>query len=86
MSCVLCLAALSLPKDAFAQDLHFSQFMNSPLLTNPANTGFIPDGDFRLGANYRNQWASVTAFPYKTMSVFGDVQTMENSDNTGIHR
>lgn len=83
MSCVLCLAALSLPKDAFAQDLHFSQFMNSPLLTNPANTGFIPDGDFRLGANYRNQWASVTAFPYKTMSVFGDVQTMENSDNTG---
>ena len=59
MSCVLCLAALSLPKDAFAQDLHFSQFMNSPLLTNPANTGFIPDGDFRLGANYRNQCASV---------------------------
>ncbi len=68
---------------AFAQDLHFSQFMNSPLLTNPANTGFMPDGDYRLGANYRNQWASVTAFPYKTMSVFGDVQTMENSDNTG---
>ena len=25
-----------------AQDLHFSQFMNSPLTTNPANTGFIP--------------------------------------------
>ncbi|MGB3008586.1 MAG: PorP/SprF family type IX secretion system membrane protein [Chitinophagaceae bacterium] len=83
LSYVLCLAALSLPKDAFAQDLHFSQFMNSPLLTNPANTGFIPDGDYRLGANYRNQWASITAFPYKTMSVFGDVQTMQNSDNTG---
>lgn len=66
-----------------AQDLHFSQFMNSPLLTNPANTGFMPDGDYRLGANYRNQWASVTAFPYKTMSVYGDVQTMQNSDNTG---
>jgi hypothetical protein len=28
-----------------AQDLHFSQFYNSPLTTNPANTGFIPDGD-----------------------------------------
>lgn len=67
----------------YAQDLHFSQFMNSPLLTNPANTGFIPDGDYRLGANYRNQWASVTAFPYKTMSVYGDMQTMQNSDNTG---
>lgn len=66
-----------------AQDLHFSQFMNSPLLTNPANTGFIPDGDYRLGVNYRNQWASITDFPYKTMSAFGDVQTMQNSDNTG---
>ena len=68
---------------AVSQDLHFSQFMNSPLLTNPANTGFIPDGDYRLGANYRNQWASVSAFPYKTMSVYGDVQTMQNTDNTG---
>lgn len=66
-----------------AQDLHFSQFFNSPLLTNPANTGFIPDGDYRLGANYRNQWASVTAFPYKTFSVFGDVQLLENQSNTG---
>lgn len=68
---------------ASTQDLHFSQFMNSPLLTNPANTGFIPDGDYRLGVNYRNQWASVTEFPYKTMSAFGDVQTMQNNDNTG---
>lgn len=68
---------------AAGQDLHFSQFFNSPLLTNPANTGFIPDGDYRLGINYRNQWASVTAFPYKTMSAFGDVQTMQNRDNTG---
>lgn len=66
-----------------AQDLHFSQFMNTPMLVNPANTGFIPDGDYRFGANYRNQWASVTAFPYKTMSVFADVQKMQNRDNTG---
>ncbi|HET7000972.1 MAG TPA: type IX secretion system membrane protein PorP/SprF, partial [Puia sp.] len=42
-----------------AQDLHFSQWFNEPLLTNPANTGFIPDADYRLGANYRNQWSSV---------------------------
>ena len=73
---ILCISAST-------QDLHFSQFMNSPLLTNPANTGFIPDGDYRLGVNYRNQWASITDFPYKTMSAFGDVQTMQNSDNTG---
>jgi type IX secretion system PorP/SprF family membrane protein len=57
--------------------------MNSPLVTNPANSGFMPDGDYRLGANYRNQWSSVMALPYKTMSIFGDVQVMQNSDNTG---
>ena len=66
-----------------AQDLHFSQFMNSPLVTNPANTGFIPEGDYRIGVNYRNQWSSIMAIPYKTMSAFGDIQTMNNDDNTG---
>jgi type IX secretion system PorP/SprF family membrane protein len=75
--------ALGLAQVALAQDLHFSQFFNAPLMLNPANTGFIPDGDYRLGVNYRNQWASVTAFPYKTMSAYGDVQVMQNRDNTG---
>jgi len=56
-----------------AQDLHFSQFFNSPLTTNPANTGFIPDGNYRVGINYRNQWASIPV-PYKTMSAFADFQ------------
>ncbi|GAA4336990.1 hypothetical protein GCM10023184_32590 [Flaviaesturariibacter amylovorans] len=68
---------------ASAQDLHFSQFFNSPLTTNPANTGFIPDGDYRLGVNYRNQWSSVMAVPYKTMSAFGDVQLMKDRFETG---
>jgi type IX secretion system PorP/SprF family membrane protein len=59
---------------SFAQDLHFSQFFNSPLTTNPANTGFIPDADYRIGANYRSQWVSVLGAPYKTMSIWGDAQ------------
>ena len=66
-----------------AQDLHFSQFMNSPLMTNPANTGFMPEGDYRLGINYRNQWSSIMSIPYKTMSAFGDVQVLENENNNG---
>lgn len=66
-----------------AQDLHFSQFMNSPLSTNPANTGFIPDGDYRIGINYRNQWSSIMAIPYKTMSAFGDAQIMRDRFETG---
>ncbi|MGE5109142.1 MAG: PorP/SprF family type IX secretion system membrane protein [Sphingobacteriales bacterium] len=68
--------------NANGQDIHFSQFMNSPLLTNPANTGFIPDADYRLGVNYRNQWASIPV-PYKTYSVFGDAQLFRNKLETG---
>ena len=52
-----------------AQDLHFSQFMNSPLVTNPANTGFIPDGDYRIGINFRNQWSSVMSVPSNTATI-----------------
>nr|WP_214460508.1 PorP/SprF family type IX secretion system membrane protein [Flavihumibacter fluvii] len=66
-----------------AQDLHFSQFFNSPLTTNPANTGFIPDADYRIGANYRNQWVSVMEVPYKTISVFGDAQVFRNKIENG---
>lgn len=66
-----------------AQDLHFSQFFNSPLSTNPANTGFIPDADYRLGINYRNQYSSVMEVPYKTMSAFGDAQLFRNKLENG---
>ncbi|WP_282456945.1 type IX secretion system membrane protein PorP/SprF [Chitinophaga sedimenti] len=67
---VLCVTTVG---TSVARDLHFSQFFNSPLTTNPANTGFIPDGNYRLGVNYRNQWSSIPV-PYKTMSAFGDFQ------------
>jgi type IX secretion system PorP/SprF family membrane protein len=77
------LALLSAGERAAAQDLHFSQFFNSPLTTNPANTGFIPDGDYRFGVNYRNQWSSVMSVPYKTMSVFGDVQLFKDRLQNG---
>jgi len=66
-----------------AQDLHFSQWYNSPLTTNPANTGFIPEADYRLGANYRNQWSSIMSMPYKTMSVWGDVQLFRERIESG---
>jgi type IX secretion system PorP/SprF family membrane protein len=66
-----------------AQDLHFSQWFNSPLTTNPANTGFIPDADYRLGANYRNQWSSIMSVPYKTMSAWGDAQLFRDRIESG---
>ncbi len=67
---------------AGAQDLHFSQFFNSPLTTNPANTGFIPDADYRIGAHFRDQWSSILTQPYKTFSIYGDAQLFrEQLDN-----
>src|SRR5215218_5930616 len=80
---LLVVAQLGLVCAVRAQDLHFSQFFNSPLTTNPANTGFIPDGDYRLGANYRNQWSSIMTVPYKTMSIFGDAQLLKDRMENG---
>ncbi|MBS1667050.1 MAG: PorP/SprF family type IX secretion system membrane protein [Bacteroidetes bacterium] len=68
---------------AGAQDLHFSQWFNSPLTTNPANTGFIPDADYRLGANYRDQWSTIMSEPYKTMSIWGDAQLFRDRIQNG---
>ena len=50
-----------------AQDIHFSQFYQSPLTLNPALTGQF-DGDYRFAGNYRNQWSSVTV-PFQTFSL-----------------
>jgi type IX secretion system PorP/SprF family membrane protein len=39
---------------ASAQSYHFSQFFSTPLLTNPANTGFT-NGPYRIASNIRSQ-------------------------------
>ena len=77
------LIGLFAAQGTYAQDLHFSQFFNSPLTTNPANTGFIPDADYRLGASYRNQYSNIMSAPYKTFSVFGDAQVFRNRLENG---
>lgn len=76
-SFMVCLFIMAMQMNVAAQDLRFSQYFNSPLSTNPANTGFLPSSDYRLGAHYREQWASVPV-PYKTMSIYGDFQFMRN--------
>ncbi|HJY21426.1 MAG TPA: PorP/SprF family type IX secretion system membrane protein, partial [Hanamia sp.] len=80
---ILFCTSLIAVQSGHAQDLHFSQFFNNPLLTNPANTGFIPDADYRLGASYRNQYSNIMAVPYKTISVYGDAQVFRNKIETG---
>ena len=39
-------------------DPHFSQYYAYPLWLNPALTG-VMDGDTRVGANFRDQWATI---------------------------
>ena len=54
----------------FGQELHFSQFHESPLNLNPANTGhFI--GDWRISNNYRRQWSPL-GDPFVTASIAYD--------------
>lgn len=38
------------------QDIHFSQYYNSPLTLNAGFTGWY-DGDFRVANTYRSQWS-----------------------------
>lgn len=52
---------------SYAQDPHFSQFFEAPLLRNPSLAGLF-EGDIRLQTVYRNQWQSVTT-PYQTGSI-----------------
>lgn len=49
---------------SYCQDIHLSQFFNTPLLRNPALAGIFT-GDIRVQAVYRNQWQSI-GFPYQT--------------------
>jgi type IX secretion system PorP/SprF family membrane protein len=53
-----------------AQDIHFSQFFEAPLLRNPSLAG-IYTGDIRVQGVYRDQWSSVTN-AYKTGSLNGE--------------
>lgn len=58
------------PLENFSQDIHLSQFFNTPLLRNPALAGVFT-GDVRIQAVYRNQWQSL-GFPYQTNALSGE--------------
>ena len=44
-----------------AQDAMFSQMETLPILFNPATTGVFTNNDMNLGAQYRNQWSSLSS-------------------------
>ncbi len=77
-------ATLLISYATVAQDIHFSQFRQSPLTLNPANTGALL-GDFRVGANYRTQWGKVLDNPINTVSLGFDKPFFINDyDRIGV--
>ena len=58
---------LCMGSSLMAQDVHFSQWYNNPIFNNPALTAVF-DGDYRITAHKREQWASVSV-PFSTTSV-----------------
>lgn len=64
-----------------AQDVHFSQYYQSPVLINPAFAGSA--NGIRSVINYKNQWASV-ASPYKTVSLSLDLNVTKKAWDNGF--
>ena len=63
-----------------AQDIHFSQYYNTPLIMNPALTGVF-GGDQRAMIIYRNQWSSV-ATPYNTFGGSFDMRMLDDRNSS----
>jgi len=71
--------------NAKGQDIHFSQFYNTPTLVNPALTGLFRY-DYRGTVVYRNQWRQANA-PFTTIAVSGDMNIPINpltGDKLGV--
>jgi type IX secretion system PorP/SprF family membrane protein len=74
---VLVVLLLTVPSFTQGQDVHFSQFYNTPMAVNPALTGVF-DGIARVCNNYRSQWSSLGK-GYKTISLSGETQLRSRS-------
>ena len=70
-----------LPPTLHAQDIHFSQFYNSPLNLNPGLTG-VHGGDVRVSGHFRQQWEAVPV-PYLTFSGMYETRIKEDTRKNG---
>lgn len=62
---ILIVSCLSAVLYVDAQDIHLSQFYTQDHLLNPALVG-DHKGDYRISANYRNQWRQIESQPLTT--------------------
>lgn len=73
-------AFLAIPFAVSAQDIHFSQFTQTPLVLNPANCAL--GHTVSAYVNYKDQWKSVTANPFKTFNVSADMAFMNRKSGS----
>ncbi|HVU95055.1 MAG TPA: PorP/SprF family type IX secretion system membrane protein [Puia sp.] len=69
---IIIIFLLILGTAARAQDIHFSQFYETPLLRNPALAGLFT-GDYRVQTVFRDQWNSFTD-AYRTGSLNAELK------------
>jgi type IX secretion system PorP/SprF family membrane protein len=69
-------------QEGLAQDIHFSQFFEAPLLRNPSLAGIFT-GDYRIQGVYRDQWNTFTD-GYRTGSFNGEYKMPVGSGNDFI--
>lgn len=65
-----------------AQDVHFSQITETPLLLNPSQAGL--GHDVRASINYKDQWRSVVSAPYKTISASADFALLKKKSGSHL--
>lgn len=65
------------------QDRHFSMFFANPVQLNPGAAGHIP-GDLSVFTNYRTQWFTVSANPFRSFSAGVDAKLFDNKLNNGF--
>ncbi|MFH1319867.1 MAG: PorP/SprF family type IX secretion system membrane protein [Bacteroidota bacterium] len=78
---VISVIIFNLCNQCYSQDIHFSQYNESPMTLNPALTGGF-NGQIRAGLYYRDQWRSVTT-PFRTIACAADVSNITNNWKSG---
>ncbi|CAN5891288.1 hypothetical protein BH11BAC7_BH11BAC7_06560 [soil metagenome] len=75
-------SALLLPLLSSAQDIHFSQLTETPLLLNPAQTAMSHNVMAIL--NFKDQWKSVSNSPYRTFNFCADYAYAKKSNGSHL--
>jgi len=80
---IILFIALLVAGNLTAQDIHFSQAIQTPLWINPALTG-VYEGWERVTVNHRSQWLGSNT-KFSTTAVSGDINFFKSAQNDKAH-